>query len=251
MRNLLTVGGDVKTVKGQKIGILTGIMYFAPHTISGFQVCPKATKGCINGCLFTAGRGVYDNVKLSRINKTKMFFNHRAEFLTMLVRDIGRLERRAKKKGMIPAVRLNGTSDIAWEKIRIIKDGKIFRNVMEAFPKVNFYDYTKIKGRKAALALRNYSLTFSLSENNDKDALEALHEGYNVAVVMEQGKKSAPKPKKWSGFTVLDGDETDVRFMDKRARKGRKGYIVALAAKGKARKDKSGWVRHVGETFRV
>lgn len=235
---LLSVSTDAKTVKGEKLGILTGVLYLAPANVSGFEVCPKASDGCKAGCLYTAGRGAFTNVQQSRINKTLAFFNDRAGFMLQLFKDIKSLERKANKQGLTPAVRLNGTSDIAWEKIRVTDtDGITHRNLMAAFPHIQFYDYTKIRGRKSAIALSNYHLTFSLSEDNDSDAFKAIGEGYNVAVVLDI-KKADAKPSTWNGYPVVDGDETDVRFFDPKG-----GHIVALHAKGTARKDTTGFVR--------
>jgi hypothetical protein len=124
-----------------------------------------------------------------------------------------------------------------WEKDRVTVDGVNHRNLMVAFPDLQFYDYTKIRGRKSAIALPNYHLTFSLAEDNDTDAFMAIREGYNVAVVMNLRKKDA-KPSQWMGFPVVDGDTSDVRFFDPNG-----GAIVALTAKGKARYDTSGFVR--------
>lgn len=245
-KKLLSVSADAKTSKGNKKGVLTGILYLAPHTISGHQVCPKASPGCRAACLYTAGRGgVYNSVQTARINKTKWFFGEHDSFMEKLVADIAALVKKAKKLNMEPAVRLNGTSDIAWEKIACKRDGKVYRNVMEAFPDVQFYDYTKVIGRKYALALPNYHLTFSLSEENDADAIKALSEGYNVAVVMNLSKKDA-KPATWGGYPVIDGDETDIRFRDPKG-----GHIVALTAKGDARKMDLGFVRKVDGNFNV
>lgn len=245
-KNLLAVSTDAKTVKGQDKGVLTGILYFAPHTISGFQVCPKASPECRAACLYTAGRGVYTKVQQARINKTKWFFTERDTFMARLVENIEALEKKAKKNKMTPAVRLNGTSDIAWEKFACVYNGKSYRNVMEAFPNVQFYDYTKVIGRKAAIALPNYHLTFSLSEENDSDAIKAIAQGYNVAVVMNL-KKSQDKPQVWGGFPVINGDETDIRFRDAKG-----GHIVALTAKGDARKMAvGGFIRDVHSTFNV
>lgn len=243
--NLLSVSADAKTVKGKDKGVLTGILYLAPHTISGNQVCPKASPECRAACLYTAGRGIYTKVQNARINKTKWFFSERDTFMARLVENIASLEKKAKKAKMKPAVRLNGTSDIAWEKIACKHNGKIYRNVMEAFPKVQFYDYTKIIGRKSALALPNYHLTFSLSEENDADAVTALAEGYNVAVVLNIKKKDA-KPKTWAGYPVIDGVETDIRFRDPKG-----GHIVALTAKGAARKMGLGFVRDKDAGFNI
>ena len=242
---LLSVGTDAKTVKGEAHGVLTGVLYLAPLNLSGYQVCPKATAGCGAACLFTAGQGVYANVKASRLNRTRWFFEDRESFMEVLVADINRLIRKATKLGMTPAVRLNGTSDIAWEKFAVTVAGVKYRNVMAAFPAVNFYDYTKVLGRTAALALPNYHLTFSLAEDNDADAIKALGQGYNVAVVMNAKRKEA-KPATWGGYPVVDGDQTDIRFHDPKG-----GHIVALFAKGKATKDATGFVRSKSGSFRA
>ena len=244
---LLSIGLDAKTVKGESLGVLTGILYLAPHTISGFQVCPKASPQCRDACLYTAGRGIYSKVQKARIAKTLAFFNEREKFMEILVNDIKSLIKKAKKAKMTPAVRLNGTSDIAWEKMACVVDGEKFKNVMEAFKDVNFYDYSKILGRSYALSLPNYHLTFSLSEENDADAVKALAQGYNVAVVLNINKKD-DKPATWSGYPVVNGDETDVRFYDPKG-----GHIVALTAKGQAKKmaasDSNTFVRRVDGKF--
>lgn len=236
---LLTISTDAKTVKGEKLGILTGILYLAPSDVSGHDVCPKASAGCKAACLYTAGRGRMSTVMNGRLNRTHWFFEDRNSFIDQLVTDIQRLVRKANRQKMQAAVRLNGTSDIAWEKIRVTVDGVEYRNLMVAFPDIQFYDYTKIAGRKSALALPNYHLTFSLAEDNDDDAFKAIEQGYNVAVVMKL-KKSNAKPETWNGYPVVDGDESDVRFNDPKG-----GHIVALTAKGEAKKDDTGFVRLV------
>jgi len=245
-KNLLSISKDSKTVKGMAKGVMTGIMYFAQHNLSGNQVCPKASPECIAACLYTAGRGVYNVVQTGRLNKTKWFFGERDTFMVRLVENIQSLVKTANKNNMLPAIRLNGTSDIAWEKIACKRDGKVFQSVFDAFPELQSYDYSKVLGRKRAVALPNYHLTFSLSENNDADALEALKQGYNVAVVMDT-KRGEEKPKTWGGYPVIDGDETDVRFLDPKG-----GHIVALSAKGKARHIVSGgFVRSKNGGFRT
>lgn len=244
-KNLLSVEADAKTVKGSKVNVLTGILYLAPHNISGFQVCPKASEGCKLACLYTAGMGVFNNVQKARINKTNWFFLERKTFMDQLVSNIEKLERAAIKRNMVPAVRLNGTSDIAWEKFACVRNGVTYRNVMEAFPNIQYYDYSKVIGRKTALATPNYHLTFSLAENNDKDAKIALSQGYNLAVVLNL-KKTDAKPSQWSGYPVLDGDDSDVRFYDPKG-----GHIVALTAKGRAKKDTIGFVRKLDSTLKV
>lgn len=241
--SLLSVGSDAKTVKGLKKGILTGVLYLAPNTISGHQVCPNATKGCIAACLYTSGHGRFNKVQMARINKTKWFFEDRVSFMETLVKNIESLIAKAERENLIPAVRLNGTSDIAWEKIKVVRNGVHYRSIMEAFSDVQFYDYTKILGRKLALSLPNYHLTYSMAEDNDKESLQALREGYNLAVVMRLGRND-PKPDTWGGYPVVDGDETDVRFYDPDG-----GHVVALFAKADAIKDTSGFVREPGAGF--
>lgn len=236
MFQLLSVSADAKTVKGEAIGYLTGVLYFTPHLLSGYQVCAKATTGCIFGCLFTAGRGVYLKTQNARIRKTKLFFEDYPLFIRMLISDMHRLIRKAKRMGLTPVVRLNGTSDIPWEKYSIDIDGVYYRNIMAAFPDVVFYDYTKIYNRKAVKDIPNYSLTFSLADGNDKDAIKALENGMNVAVVIH-AKRKETKPVKFSGYDAIDGDLNDVRTLDGANK------IVLLRAKGKAAKDTSGFVK--------
>jgi hypothetical protein len=242
---LLSISKDAKTVKGQKLGFLTGILYLAPADVSGYQVCPKATAGCKAACLFTAGRGVYAKVRNGRINRTRWFFEGRDSFMATIVRDVERLVRKAKREKLIPAVRLNGTSDIAWEKIKVVRHGITYRNLMTAFPEVQHYDYTKIAGRHAAVALPNYHLTFSLAEDNDAAARIAIDNGYNVAVVVNT-KRSEVKPASWGGYPAINGDDSDVRFLDAKG-----GHVVLLTAKGKARYDNSGFVRKVKGGFSI
>lgn len=240
---LLSVNRDAKTIKGNKFGVLTGILYLAPHNISGYQVCPKASEGCKIACLYTAGYGIYTKVQNGRIKRTLRFFQERELFLADIVSDIERLITAATRNKQKPAVRLNGTSDIAWEKFKVIRDGQTHANIFTAFPEVQFYDYTKILGRKSALSHKNYHLTFSLSESNTTEAKKALAAGFNVAVVFNVNKKES-KPSHWNGYPVIDGDESDIRFTDKRG-----GHIVALTAKGKARDDTSGFVRTIDSAF--
>lgn len=220
---------NAKTIKGEKKGYLTAVMYLAPYNQSGYQVCPKASKGCAAACLYTAGRGRMDRVQQSRIRKTLMFFQEKERFMSQLERDIEALIRKADREDMTPCVRLNGTSDIPWERIKYGNDKK---TIFEKFPAVQFYDYTKRVKRDPP---PNYHLTFSLSEDNDDEAKEALKRGMNVAVVF----RSPDFPSEFWGHKVIDGDETDLRFIDP------DGVIVGLKAKGDAKSDTSGFVREV------
>jgi hypothetical protein len=212
---LLTVG-NTKTIKGEKLGYMTFIMHLAPSTLSGYQACPMASNGCAAACLNTAGRGRFTATQEARIRKTRWYFEGRETFMAQLVKDILAAIRKANREQMTPVFRLNGTSDIRWETVPI--NG--FRNIMEMFTTVQFYDYSKIPNRRDLPA--NYHLTFSRSEINNAYAKVALDRGMNVAVVFDT------LPNTYMGRTVIDGTQTDLRFLDE------KNVIVGLLAKGKA-----------------
>jgi hypothetical protein len=234
---LLNIDKNAKTVKGQKKGYMTAILYLAPAKESGFEVCPMSTAGCRAACLYTAGRGAMGVTQKARIAKTRFFFEHRAEFMLQLAKEIYAFKAKAEKAGLIPCVRLNGTSDIVWEAVKF---GPLDLNIMDSFSNVQFYDYTKRHNRTNLP--RNYHLTYSLAENNDALAYHALNNGMAVAAVFRSPE--AVQNYIRTGYTlagcptpVVDGDESDLRFLDGRS------VIVGLYAKGKARKDTSGFVR--------
>jgi hypothetical protein len=239
---LLSVGNP-KTLKGMKEGYNTFILHLAPASLSGYNTCPKATEGCKTACLNTAGRGGMfkkgestNVIQKARIRKTKMFFENRDEFMADLVKDIELAIKQSEKKGLIPVFRLNGTSDLSFEKYEVIRNGKLYRNIFSAFADNIFYDYTKILGRKIA-EIPNYSLTFSAADGNDNDVVKAIAQGYNIATVFGI-KKTLPMPDSYLGLPVFNGDESDLRFLDP------KGVVVGLYAKGKAKKDETGFVKY-------
>jgi hypothetical protein len=234
MKNLLSIDTNAKTVKGQKLGYVTAILYLAPHKISGKNLCPFASKGCAQACLYSAGRGKFSNVQLARINKAKQFLENPNAFVLQLGDEITKLVR---KYGSSLVIRLNGTSDIPFENIKVFNG----LNIFEHFNKVQFYDYTK-NPKRMGLNYPNYSLTFSRSEDlkNIDHARKFLLQGLNVATVVSQelyfdllnndqilidGKK----------INVVDGDSNDLRFLDP------VNSLVVLKAKGDAKKDKSGF----------
>ena len=217
---------NFKTVKGEKFGILTGILYLAPAKLSGFEVCPKRSEGCTASCLYSAGMGAFSNVQKARIQKTLFYFGDRPKFLELIKEDIKKLQKQAKKDGQKLAIRLNGTSDLNWMQ----------HDVFSSFPDVQFYDYTKVFNRLTKEIPSNYHLTFSKSENNDSECIQALKLGFNVAVVFDT-KKGEALPASWNGFPVYDGDDTDTRFLDPKG-----GFVIGLRAKGQAKKDISGFV---------
>jgi hypothetical protein len=234
--------GNPKVLKGMKQGYNTYILHLAPANVSGFETCPKRTAGCTAACLNTAGRGGMfkkgestNVIQEARKRKTLFFFEERAGFMEWLVADIELAIKQSAKKNLIPVFRLNGTSDLAWEKYEVVRKGVVYKNIFAAFPDVQFYDYTKILGRKI-IDIPNYHLTFSAADGNDLDVLKAIAQGYNVATVFGL-KKTEAMPEFYNGLPVFNGDDSDLRFLDP------KGVIVGLYAKGKAKKDTSGFVK--------
>jgi len=215
---LLTIGNDAKTVKGHKKGVRTAILYLSPTTISGRNFCPWSSAGCRAACLNTAGRGIMTNVQQARLERSKLLNLNGDAFMAALKGEIAMFAALTSRSGLIPAVRLNGTSDLDWG------------DVIDSFPHIQFYDYTKSLRRVIDNRRKNYWLTFSRSETNHDDCISALEAGFNVAAVF------ANRPRRYEGFPVIDGDDTDVRFMDPQ------GVWVGLSPKGKAKKDMTGFV---------
>jgi len=220
----LLTENNPKTNKSMAYGFKTYIMHLAPAWRSGYNVCQKASVGCAAACLNTSGHGCYQRTQKARIRRTKLFFESRAEFFALLVADIYTAIRRSKKHGLVPCFRLNGTSDLPWESITI---PGTTQTIFDMFPTVQFYDYTAIPGRNVPV---NCHLTFSRKESNPEDVQSEMSAGRNVAVVFKV------LPNVWNGVKVIDGTKTDMRFCDP------VGVIVGLLAKGRAKKDTSGFV---------
>jgi hypothetical protein len=218
-----------KLEKGEDLGYLSFGLHFAPATISGYQVCASASEGCTIACLYTSGHGSITRTQESRIAKTQRFFEARETFLKDMVKDIFAALRRANRMGMVPSFRLNLTSDIRWETVRVFG----YDNIMEMFPTVQFYDYTKHTNRKNIPS--NYHLTFSRSETNDNKVQEMFDAEYNVAIVFDT-PKNKPLPETFKGRKVIDGRVHDLRFLDET------GVWVGLSALGEGKKDSSGFV---------
>ena len=225
---LLSAG--ISNAKTKKNELKTFILYLAPYTqnYKGVNICPKASKGCAAACLFTAGRGAFNNVQNARINKTNFYIENKPLFIKKLATEIIRETAKAKKDGEQIAFRLNGTSDIDFIYLLEKYAGL---NIKDLSPHAVFYDYTKIIGKvKKYLNHPNYYLTFSRAEDNEKETLQALQMGANVSAVFSQ-----ELPNSWSGFNVVDGDTSDLVMLTA------KNSILGLRAKGKARKDDSGF----------
>ncbi len=222
-----------KIQKGVKLGYLSFILHLAPAALSGRETCPKRTAGCTAACLNTAGRGgmfrkgeTTNMIQEARIRKTRMFFEQRDEFMAQLIKDIRLGIKQAAKLGLTPVFRLNGTSDLSWEKYEAASG----KNIFELFDYVQFYDYTKVLGRKVQ-NIKNYHLTFSAADGNDADVAKAVAQGMNVAAVFDK------LPEQYMGRPVINADDTDLRFLDP------VGVIAGLKAKGRAKKDTTGFVR--------
>lgn len=260
MTKLLNIDANAKTVKGQARGFMTAVLYLAPYKASGFNVCPMAEMaGCAAACLNTAGRGgiakrgavistdagdIPDNaIQRARIRRTRLFVEDRAAFMAQLVREIEAFIRKADRKGLTPTVRLNGTSDILWERIECERDGETFAHVFAAFPDVQFYDYTKIAKRFRNVLPANYHLSLSYSESStryQKLCRDASVEVGAPLVLVYRTKaakaKAMANAEAVNSGRIVDGDETDLRFTDP------KGAWVYLYAKGRARHDQTGFV---------
>jgi hypothetical protein len=223
-----------KTIKGEKLNYKTGIIYLSPFTQNskGINLCSHASKGCSDSCLFNSGfGGMYEQVKNGRILKTEFFLKDRISFLHKVKDEIENTIRLNKGKNTL-AFRLNGTSDLPYEKYKVF-NGK---NIFELFPDIQFYDYTKNHFRFNKVLPNNYHLTFSRSEINNDKAMELLSKGFNVAIVFKLSK-GGKLPTTYKGYKVINGDETDLRFLDD------KNVIVGLkyknnTGKGGAEKNK-------------
>jgi hypothetical protein len=222
-KNILSTNNS-KTIKGEKLGYTTYIMYLSPFTqnTKGINLCSHASAGCAKACLFSSGAARFNHVQQGKKNKTEWFLDNRIEFLEKLDAEITKIENKAKHQTSenIPVIRLNGTSDITFEKFKI-RDGK---NIFELHPTIQFYDYTKNYFRFKKELPSNYHLTFSLSEVNKEIAMDLLSTGVNVAMVFGVNNENG-LPKTYLGYTVVNGDENDLRFLDK------KNVIVGLKYK--------------------
>ena len=214
----LLTSSNPKTMKSVAFGYATVILHLSPSGLSGKNLCPFATKGCIKSCLNTSGHGKFDNVQLARLGRSALYNTNIEKFDAMLIDDINKAIKIAAKANLILAVRLDGTSDQDWTRI------------IKLFPMVQFYDYTKDLNKAINNKLANYHLTFSRSESNHDDCLKAIEHGINVAVVFNK------LPATFMGLNVVNGDTSDLRFLDA------KNVVIGLTAKGKAKLDDTNFV---------
>jgi hypothetical protein len=254
---------SAKAAKASGYGYLNAIHYLAPYTLGGAgNLCPNASAACVALCLgHYSGQAAMvsdlehgtNNVRESRKRKAQLFMRERGEYMNRLARDIIKLDAQATREGLKLCVRLNGSSDIVWERISFDLDQKTIKalrvrafnpslaefiypsrqwTLPQLFPAIQFVEYTKLPGRLGK-APRNLDLTLSYSAENAQDCVDALMAGHNVAMVFAGGL-----PESFAGFFVIDGDKHDLRHLDQKG-----GYIVGLSPKGaKAKKDTSGFV---------
>ena len=228
--------------KTSKNSLETFILYMSPadQNSKGADLCPFRSKGCTSACLYTAGRGKFNNVQRDRMNKSEYFIRDKKTFLSQLALELKAINKRQLKKGTTAAIRLNGTTDVDF--LYLLKN-RVGLDALQLEGLV-FYDYTKDPHRVKRYAGTNYTLTFSRAEDNEPQALEILKNSGIVSAVFAE-----KLPQFYKGFEVFDGDKADdimikaskaVKVL-KRTRKGQ-GLILGLKAKGDAKKDTSGFV---------
>ena len=229
IKTLLSKGNS--NAKTKKNALETFILYLAPHTqnAKGVNLCPFASKGCIKGCLYKAGRGVFSSVQQARINKTNYFVENRQQFLDQLAGEIIKQYNKAKKNNTKVLFRLNGTSDIDFYSM-LIKYANL--DVQTLSDHAHFYEYTKnINYIRRWEGAKNITYTFSRAEDNSTLIPAAITYGANVSVVFHPDL-----PQKFMGIPVIDGDASDSLMIYN------KGIILGLRAKGPAKKDTTGFV---------
>lgn len=236
MQNRIYSVDNAKASKAQALGYLNAIHYMAPHEIAGVgNLCPYASPGCKAACLgyYSGHAGMVKNdtdinsVRASRIAKAYRFMTDRTYYMNDVVVASNRVILKARREGLIPVLRLNGSTDISWERIPVAGNPSI----MDMYSHVQFVDYTKNWRRFDRPLPSNYHLTFSLSEDNLFHAMNLLSRGFNVAAVFRE------RPTTWNGYPVIDGDLHDLRHLDP------KGVVVGLTPKGrKAKADTSGFI---------
>lgn len=217
-----SVASSSKIAKGLQYNEMTYILYLAPANQSGYEVCPMRTAECTEACLTESGHNRIDvkknAINKARIAKTKLFFENREFFMGWLVTEIEKAKADADTKGMRFSVRINGTSDI---DITTFKLNGV--NILQRFPEVMFYDYTKVSKRFRLLdKYTNYDLTYSFSGYNMLQCLDLLNTGKGRVAMVFEGKVL---PTEFMGYKVIDGDAYDMRYLDEQ------GVIVGLKFK--------------------
>lgn len=245
LHTLTEPGHQAKAVKSKSVGVYAAVLHLAPGNLSGREHCQWRTPGCTASCLGVSTARVqnFPNIQVARIRRTQALDSDKEAFTARLAGDISTVIANARREGLRPSVRLNGTSDDPWEAYPVTLDGTRYRNLMAAFPEVAFYDYTKsltraLRSVGAAPGAQNwppnYHLTFSHSEaaHSDEASERVLRAGGTVSIVFRR----KPFPPTWHGYPVVDATKHDARFLDP------PGSVAGLAALGTAVHDTSGFV---------
>lgn len=225
------------------------------------SLCPFASPGCLDGCLVTSGNGRYESVQNGRLRKTLVYLLDPAEFMLRAAKDAAKIAAKALELGLSLAFRFDGTSDevtafildnyqtwrdlVAVELAKLAKRLKVaLETLLSLFDAAQYYSYTKRPRASWRRRLMEHfgrlHITYSFHEGPKATdhAREYLAHGHGVAVVMDKATKSrALALGAWLNAPVIDGDEHDARHLGPNA-----GHVVALLAKGKARKDTTGFV---------
>lgn len=214
-----SVNFTAKHQKAFNFNELTYALYLSPANTSGYEVCPKRTEECTVACLHESGYNRIDSknsINESRIKKTKLFFENREFFMHFLIDEIKGAYLKALNQEYSFSARLNNVSDVSPERFKLKN-----LNILEIFPEVQFFDYTKVLSRIKLLdKYPNYDLTFSYSGENWDECQEALKNNVRVAVVFKD-----KVPEEYKGIQVVSGDEYDMRYRDP------KNVIVGLKFK--------------------
>jgi len=228
---------SAKASKATEYGYLNAIHYMAPHTIAGVgNLCPFASPGCAASCLgYHTGQASMvkdadntqnkNSVRLSRDTKARQFMTQRPAYMREVHKQAKRVIAKAHKMGLKPALRFNGSTDVA----------NAPREIAAAYPEVPVNEYTKsvrfALENAAGMHPANLTVCFSRSEINEADCVKVLEAGGLVSVVFH-----GEIPATWNGFPTVDGDKHDLLH------KQPKGHVVALKAKGAAKRDTTGFV---------
>jgi hypothetical protein len=239
---------SAKAAKAEGFGYLNAIHYMAPYTSGGAgNLCSHASAECIALCLgWYSGQASMvrdleedtNSVRDSRIAKAQAFMHDRNAYMNDLARSVVANERKARREELELCVRLNGSTDVAYERMSFALDAKTARlcgrregeriTMLALFPHLQFVDYTKNPNRLGK-APANLALTLSFAGDNEPACVAALERGHNVAVIF-----AGAFPATWNGFPVIDGDAHDLRHLDPR------NVVVGLSPKGAKAKAHTG-----------
>jgi hypothetical protein len=222
---------SAKIIKGEKYGYLTGVCYMVPaFSFKGGNTCSHHKLGdCSGPCLVNSGHMALKEAAEARKDRLMLFLKNPALFFEILSRELVLLAKRARKRRLKRAGRMNGTTDLDWSRIQF--DGK---TIFEHFPKIDWYDYTKNPKLAENYHAAGVSITFSWYKKADTvKALELLDRGVNIAIAY---KDQIPEYQEIGGRKIptIDGDAHDLCFKDPRGVIRALKYKFATMAKNSA-----------------